>query len=47
MYERYQIMRHMGWSEPELDACSEVMYRNIIRFMNTEAKFEQESRQKQ
>ena len=41
-YLEYQIMRHMGWTYQELQQCPAEVVQNIIRFMNTEARYHQQ-----
>lgn len=38
-YLEYRIMKEMGWSYRELRECPLEVVQDIIRFMNTEAKF--------
>lgn len=38
-YIEYVVMREMGWSYQELMECPYKIVVNIIRYLNTEAKF--------
>ena len=38
-YVEYAVMKEMGWSYQELMECPAEVIRNIISYMNTEAKF--------
>jgi hypothetical protein len=40
-YIEYRVMKEMGWSYEELMACPRTVVGDIIRYMNTEGKFEQ------
>jgi len=39
-YINYMVMKEMGWSWQELQACPQNTYLDIIRYLNTEAKFQ-------
>jgi len=41
-YIDYQIMKEMGWTYQELMATPADVVQDIIRYMNTEAKFHQQ-----
>ena len=39
-YIDYIVMKEMGWSWHELQACPQSVYMDIVRYLNTEAKFQ-------
>lgn len=41
-YIEYRIMKEMGWSYQQLQETPDKVVANIIRYMNTEAKYEKE-----
>lgn len=41
-YMEYRIMKEMGWTYQELQATPAEEVANIIRYLNTEAKYERE-----
>jgi len=38
-YIEYMVMKEMGWSYQDLQECPAEMVANIIRYLNTEAKY--------
>lgn len=38
-YVEYLIMKEMGWTYPQLMECPDEVVNNIVRYLNTEAKF--------